>query len=53
LLANLQPSHAPSRDVLLRTVQAANNAGIDGLTYYNYGLLRTAQLRWIGEANRK
>jgi len=53
LLANIQPSHVANEAMILQTVQAARQAGVDGFTFYNYGLIRMEQLRWIGEACRK
>ncbi len=52
LLANFQPLHLPSREAAIKAVQGARAAGVDGFSFYNYGLLRMEQLRWIGEANR-
>jgi hypothetical protein len=53
LLANIQPSHASSEASLVQTVGAARRAGVDGFTFYNYGLIRREQLRWIGAACRQ
>jgi hypothetical protein len=50
VLANLQPAHARSEDELARTVKSVCGAGVDGLTFYNYGLVRLEQLRWLGKA---
>ena len=52
LLANVQPAHATTEAALARTVTAARKAGVDGFTFYNFGLLRLEQLRWIGAACR-
>jgi hypothetical protein len=53
LLANVQPANVSTEDAIAQAVQAARQAGVDGFTFYNYGLLRKEQLRWIGEACRK
>jgi hypothetical protein len=53
LIANIQPSHASSEAALVRTVRAAREAGVDGFTFYNYGLIRIEQLQWIGAACRQ
>ncbi len=53
LLANIQPSHAADEATLAGTVAAAVRAGVDGFTFYNYGLLRREQLRWVGSACRQ
>lgn len=50
LLANLQPSHVMSEEAIVKSVNEAKAAGVDGFTFYNYGLLRLEQLRWIGTA---
>jgi hypothetical protein len=50
LLANIQPSHVTSEEAITKTVQSARSAGVDGFTFYNYGLIRMEQLRWIGAA---
>jgi hypothetical protein len=53
LLANIQPAHVSSEEAILGTVRAAHAAGVDGFTFYNYGLIRREQLRWIGSACRR
>jgi hypothetical protein len=53
LVANIQPAHVSSETAIQETVQAARQAGVDGFTFYNYGLIRMEQLRWIGEACRR
>lgn len=53
LMANIQPAHVGNEAAVIRTVGAAARAGVDGFTFYNYGLLRREQLRWIGSACRK
>jgi hypothetical protein len=53
LVANIQPDHVKSRDSILQTLRTTNAAGVDGYTFYNYGLIRVGQLRWIGEACRE
>jgi hypothetical protein len=50
LLANVQPAHLRSEAEAVRTVHEARAAGVDGFTFYNYGLIRMEQLRWIGKA---
>ena len=53
LVANIQPDHVMSRDSILQTLRRTKAAGVDGYTFYNYGLIRVEQLRWIGEACRE
>jgi hypothetical protein len=53
LLANIQPEHVGSEASAIQTVREAARAGVDGFTFYNYGLIRREQLRWIGSAIRK
>jgi hypothetical protein len=50
LLANVQPAHVGSEAAIRRTVHDARSAGVDGFTFYNYGLVRYEQLGWIGTA---
>jgi hypothetical protein len=50
LLANVQPAHVGSQEEIAKTVRQAREAGVDGFTFYNYGLVRIEQLQWIGEA---
>jgi hypothetical protein len=53
LLANIQPENVTSEAGAVHTVGAAARAGVDGFTFYNYGLIRREQLRWIGAACKK
>jgi hypothetical protein len=53
LLANIQPEHVGSEVSARQVVREAARAGVDGFTFYNYGLIRREQLRWIGSAIRK
>jgi hypothetical protein len=39
-----------SEEAIVKVVGEAKAAGVDGFTFYNYGLLRLEQLRWIGTA---
>lgn len=39
-----------SAEVLASKVQAALEAGIDGINFYNYGLVPAARLDWVGQA---
>jgi hypothetical protein len=50
LLANIQPAHLGSEADAERTVRQVRAAGVDGFTFYNYGLIRLEQLHWIGKA---
>jgi hypothetical protein len=50
LLANIQPNDLMSEAQAVKTVSAARAAGVDGFTFYNYGLVRQEQLRWVGTA---
>jgi hypothetical protein len=50
LLANVQPADVGSAAATLRVVKKARAAGVDGFTFYNYGLIRREQLGWIGKA---
>jgi hypothetical protein len=53
LLANIQPEHVVSEAAAVDVVRRAARAGVDGFTFYNYGLIRLEQLRWIGSACRR
>jgi len=53
LIANIQPANIGGEAMIQETVRAARRAGVDGFTFYNYGLIREQQLRWIGAACRK
>jgi hypothetical protein len=50
LLANIQPEHLSSEARAKETVGKALAAGVDGFTFYNYGLIRLEQLNWIGKS---
>jgi len=42
----------PGPDTLRAQTQAARAAGADGINYYNYGLIPSARLDWVGGACR-
>jgi hypothetical protein len=50
LLPSIQGADLNEGGDLLNRLRACREAGADGFTFYNYGLLRSAQLRRIGEA---
>jgi hypothetical protein len=39
-----------SRDDLVAALAALGDAGIEDIGFYNYGLLRPMNLKWLGEA---
>lgn len=50
----LRPSHPDIavKGEFLAAVEALREGGVDGLAFYNWGHLRSANLAWIGEALR-
>jgi hypothetical protein len=50
LLPSIQGADLNEGGDLANRLRACREAGANGFTFYNYGLLRTAQLRRIGEA---
>ncbi|MBI2193584.1 MAG: hypothetical protein HYU36_16535 [Planctomycetes bacterium] len=49
-LASLQPATWKSPDEGVALIRRLAEAGIDGFTFYNYGLIRGHHLQWIGAA---
>jgi hypothetical protein len=50
ILAQINPEHIKGREDLSARLKACRDAGYNGFTFYNYGLLRMDQLEWIGAA---
>ena len=42
-----------SRDELVAAAHALREAGVSGIAFYNYGLLRLSNLGWIADAARR
>jgi len=50
ILAQINPEHIKGREDLSARLKACRDAGYNGFTFYNYGLLRMEHLEWIGAA---
>lgn len=50
IMARIVPSQFASKDGFLATLKALGNCGVDGFSFYNFGLLRPAHLEWIEAA---
>lgn len=50
MIADIQPGRYRSEAELHRRLTALADAGVDGFTFYNYGLLRMDHLSWVGAA---
>jgi hypothetical protein len=51
IIADIQPAQFGGGSDLGFRLKALADAGVDGFTFYNYGLLRTDQLEWVGAAS--
>ncbi|MBI4530071.1 MAG: hypothetical protein HY709_00990, partial [Candidatus Latescibacteria bacterium] len=48
--ADIRPANFTSREEMRESLRALEKAGVDGFTFYNYGLIRLEHLEWIGAA---
>jgi hypothetical protein len=50
VLADIRPANFTSQEEMANHLRALGKAGVDGFTFYNYGLIRLEHLEWIGAA---
>jgi hypothetical protein len=50
VLADIRPANFTSKEEMANRLRALGKAGVDGFTFYNYGLIRREHLKWIGAA---
>jgi len=50
LSVGVAPATAASHEEIYARIKAASEGGADGVSFYNYGLLREEYFRWIGAA---